>query len=647
MPDTDSMQQDDADVPQPEDPFDVSFVLPVLLQKQRLMEAAALLEASAETETLLLCRIKQLAVEKVISQVYPDAQWPGEVPLMMCLVSRAYARAGLEEQARWHVQAAALSLKSIGLEAAVNALGRNLRQVVPTEKANAFISSTKDDAESSASNTGRTLSAAAVAEGESSMGTARDSWRQQDNRASLSNDLLLMEFYFSLAEACFVSRGYTQAIGAFFKAIKHADRAISSLRESMGAAGQELKGDADKSALVSESTSSPRLLGLTALAVQSVPQSGLSKGAPLPSSAAPADDDQFTSGQHGSDTDVQLNDQNQEVRIAACKLELRRAELLMGVVEASLRVKEVEAIRQSEEAVEIFSRICGGPDDLRTLQARFLAAKMMHHVGQAPDAYRHLKEIIRSCACTESDVPGGMASWSAFSSPRQLAPEEESPRVHDPPLSPCTPGDERIKTEEATEKAGPAQPAFDDRTTVSARLQRRVELLMNCSLTIVELVGSLPKESQLEAVDFCGSVFGALARQSVGNLQERQRKRLLVLKLQENRRKAKHKQLVSSKKTAEKAGAAKAEAVDGGREEEEESGLVDRMEEWGGEERRRAAATSGEGFTGALLTLGRKLLGLMRSRNMRQQESEVMSLLLQFTELKFGEESGMPESLPS
>lgn len=265
---------------------------------------------------------------------------------------------------------------------------------------------------------------------------------------------------------------------------------------------------------------------------------------------------------------------------------------------------------------------------------------MLHHVGQAADAYRHLKEIIKSCACTESDLPGGMATWSAFSSPRQLPPEDESPRVQDPPPSPPAPetAGEGAKAE-AADKRGPAEPAFDDRTTVSTRLQRRVELLMNCSLTTVDLVSGLPKELQLEAVDFCGSVFGALARQSIGNLQERQRRRLLLLKLQENRRKAKRKQLASSKKAAEKPGSERADVV-GAEREEDESGLVDRLEEWGGEERRRAAETNGDGFTGALLTLGRKLLGQMRNRNMRQQEGEVMSLLLQFTELKFGEESG-------
>nr|PUA84052.1 hypothetical protein TGBR9_384640 [Toxoplasma gondii TgCATBr9] len=302
-------------------------------QRQSLMEAAADLEAALETDSLLVCRIKQLGVAKAIAQLYPEAQWPGEVPLITCLLSRAYARAGYAEQARWHVEAAAALLDSLGVDDAQIACSAVLQKA-----------SSNPAGDNGSAERRRTLSAE-LPEKRRSNTTVTDSSAPSDSIGDtsmpcpsrscdeLSDDLLLMEFFFSLAEALFASRSFTKSIGGFFKAIKHADRALATLGET---------GDTEK-----YPSGEP-------------PVAGRSK-TELPDSS-------LFETLRGSET-------SDEVKAAVSQLKLRRAELLMGVVEASLRVKEVEATRQSLEAVEIFSRLRGS-GDVKTLQARYLAAKV-------------------------------------------------------------------------------------------------------------------------------------------------------------------------------------------------------------------------------------------------------------------------------
>ncbi|PFH31232.1 hypothetical protein BESB_031060 [Besnoitia besnoiti] len=533
--------------------IDASCGFSLFDRSQQLMEAAASLEASLEAEPLLVCRINQLGVAKAIARVYPEAQWRGEVPLLTCLLSRAYARAGYEAQARYHVENAAALLDAIGLDdpqtACVGIFQQGAASVSSSARARRTLYYQLSDGhecpqKNAASNflADHTKLAAPVPHLPT---TGRD---------ELADDLLLMEFFFSLAETLLASHAFTKAIGGFFKAIEYTNRALE--RANPPADGEPA----------------------------SVP---LTPGDCMPRATEPP-----------------------EVLLAVQKLELRRAELLMGVVEASLRVKEIEAIRQGNEAVEIVSRLCGGPRDVRTLQARYLTAKMLHHACRISEAFEEIKDIIRSCTLVEGEsLPPQPPSGDAFPSRSSLSGAEEPDSRLPRPRS-----RESAETPEALESAScPRYPAF------TVCLQQRVELLLNATLTAVEWIPSLPKESQADALKFCASIFYTMALQSIVNLQEREREETLSRQL--------------GKALAGSGDSASSESSS-----DDEDNLA-APASGGADPPRRAL------FCENLVSLGRKLLSVMGTLSMEEDYTRAMDLLLDYSHLKFGADSAQYLSL--
>ncbi|CBZ52562.1 hypothetical protein NCLIV_023500 [Neospora caninum Liverpool] len=594
--------------------FDVS-VDSLFDQRQSLMEAAADLEASMEADPLLVCRIKQLGVAKAISQLYPDAQWPGEVPLITCLLSRAYARAGYEEQARWHVECAAALLNALGIDDAQIACS-------------VILQNSSASASDNTSAAPRGVLASGLPEEEPSNATATESIGPSDSLADtsmlcpprtggdeLSDDLLLMEFFFSLAEALFASRSFTKAIGGFFKAIKHADRALARLGEA-GRVQEGHAGEMHGSSSLSIQSGNRLAAGSSKLEV--------SDSAPL----GPGD-----------------REASEEVHAAVRKLELRRAELLTGVVEASLRVKEVEAIRQSIEAVETFSRLCGS-GCVKTLQARYLAAKMRDHVGETPAAVQELTEIIRRCTIVEmgmSESPSGDLPASPACSDFEIASEEGRT------ATPCSLDTESVPSQEGFEgspESLPSEAPFDA-ARLSTSLQLRVELLMSATLTAVEWITKLRSEAQLNAVKFACSIFNALAIQSVENLRNQRSRRRAIRDQRRNRRVANRWR--TAKTTKMQPGDGAQDALDARQQPEISEATSEDSEgdhSASEDDARRQKAQDDEqngrgGFAGSLVLLGRSLLSLLRTRDMREGERQTLELLIQFSNLKFGADSGM------
>ncbi|KEP61781.1 UNVERIFIED_CONTAM: hypothetical protein HHA_281555 [Hammondia hammondi] len=269
---------------------------------------------------------------------------------------------------------------------------------------------------------------------------------------------------------------------------------------------------------------------------------------------------------------------------------------------------------------------------------------MLDHVGRTPEALTELNEIIRRCTLVETDNSEALSRDGLPASPASSDLETDSDRSRS--QTPCSPESESHGVfDDSASTTPPNEPV--DPTRLSFSLQQRVDLLMNATLTALDWVPKLPREGQLDSVKFTSSTFTALAHQSLENLHEHHSRRISE---ESQRRKCRvlSKRLSHAKPTKGHAG----DGTHGETDSFEASGVREEFLEESGydssesedERIRQNMAQDDErsgrmSFAGSLVSLGRKLLSLQRNCDMHEGEKQTLDLLIQFSNLKFGEAS--------